>query len=100
MASQGQGHRATEKLRSQLTAGVSLLRTLEGHQGAVNSVAFNAQGEMLASGSDDRTVKLWETQTGKLLRTIEGHQGVIYSVAFEPQGDTLASGGHGNTVKL
>ena len=38
------------------------------------SVAFDPQGETLASGSDDNTVKLWEARSGKLLRTLEGHQ--------------------------
>ncbi len=39
------------------------------------SVAFDPQGETLASGSDDKTVKLWDVHSGKLLRTLEGHQG-------------------------
>ena len=51
-----------------------LLRTLEGHQGWVYSVAFDPQGGTLASGSDDETVKLWDARSGKLLRTLEGHQ--------------------------
>jgi small GTP-binding protein len=79
---------------------VKLLRTLEGHQDAVWSVAFDPQGEMLASGSRDSTVKLWEARSGKLLRTLEGHQGGVYSVAFELQGETLASGSGDKTVKL
>ena len=57
-----------------LPPGVKLLRTLEGHQDVVMSVAFDPQGETLASGSADKTVKLWEARSGKLLRTLEGHQ--------------------------
>ena len=77
-----------------------LLRTLEGHQDSVRSVAFDPQGGTLASGSDDNTVKLWEARSGKLLRTLEGHQDWVWSVAFDPQGGTLASGSDDNTVKL
>ena len=77
-----------------------MLRTLEGHQGAVYSVAFDPQGGMLASGGLDQTVKLWEVRSGKLLRTLEGHQGVVRSVAFDPQGATLASASDDKTVKL
>ena len=60
-----------------LPPGVKLLRTLQGHQGAVMSVAFDPQGSALASGSGDRTVKLWEARSGKLLRTLEGHQNSV-----------------------
>jgi len=47
---------------------VKLLRTLEGHQRDVNGVTFDPQGETLASGRDDNTVKLWETRTESLRR--------------------------------
>lgn len=84
----------------ELPPGVKLLRTLEGHKGKVRSVAFDPQGGTLASGSDDKTVKLWEARTGKLLRTLEGHKEAVTTVAFDPQGGTFASGSMDNTVKL
>jgi len=71
-----------------------------GHSGSVYSVAFSADGEILASGSDDNTVKLWEIASGRLLRTIEGHSDDVTSVAFSLDGKTLASGGEDNVVKL
>src|SRR5579864_5621595 len=83
-----------------LLPGVIGFRTLEGHQHAVYSVAFDPQGETLAIGSTDHTVKLWEARSGKLLRTLEGHQQPVYSVAFDPHGGTLASGSGDHTVKL
>jgi GTPase SAR1 family protein len=72
--------------------GVQLLRTLEGHQGRIYSVAFHPGGHILATGSDDNTIKLWDEQSGQLLRTIQGTDR-IWSVAFDPAGLVLASGG-------
>jgi small GTP-binding protein len=83
-----------------LPPGVKLLRTLEGHKGVVRSVAFDPAGRTLASGSDDTTVKLWETASGKLLRTLEGHQNTVWSPTFDPAGRTLASGSSDDPVKL
>ncbi len=92
--------RANEELQPELPPGVKLLRTLKGHQDTVLSVAFDPQGKTLASGSDDKTVKLWEVRGGKLLHTLEGHQDRVRSVAFDPQGGTLASGSTDKTVKF
>ncbi|HAA27203.1 MAG TPA: hypothetical protein DCE56_05375, partial [Cyanobacteria bacterium UBA8553] len=55
---------------------------------------------MLASGSHDRTIKLWDVSTGKCLKTLRGHTGRIWCVAFSPDGQILASGCENQTVKL
>ncbi|KAF7173474.1 hypothetical protein CNMCM6106_007558 [Aspergillus hiratsukae] len=49
------------------------LQTLEGHSDGVHSVAFSANGRLLASGSVDKTIKLWDPSTGALKQTLEGH---------------------------
>jgi small GTP-binding protein len=91
---------ADKEVETELPPGVTLLRTLEGHQGMVTSVAFDPQSQILASGSHDHTVKLWDTQTGKLLHTLAGYRSYVWSVAFDPQSGTLASGSNDDTVQL
>ena len=74
--------------------------TLEGHTDNVWSVAFRPNGKMLASGSWDQTVRLWNVNTGHLLHTLRGHTDTVMSVAFSPDGNTLASGSWDGTIRL
>ena len=73
---------------------------LEGHKGEINSVAFSPDGNILASGSSDETIRLWDVNTGELLNTFEGHEGKITSVAFSPDGSILASGSNDKTLHV
>ena len=76
------------------------LFTLDGHGGWVRSVCFSPDGRRLASGSFDRTVRLWDVETGACVRTLEGHGDVVYSVCFSPDGRMVASGNSDETVRL
>ena len=57
-------------------------------------------GQTLASGSSDRTIRLWNATTGLYKVTLEGHSETINSVAFSPDGQTLASGSSDRTIRL
>ena len=71
-----------------------------GHSSSVSSVAFSPDGKLLASGSNDNTMKLWDVATGRELRTFTGHSRGVNSVAFGPDGKLLASGSDDKTVRL
>ncbi len=75
-------------------------KTLTGHSETVFSVAYSPDGRYLASGSKDKTIKIWEVATGKGLRTLTGHSGVVLSVAYSPDGRYLASGSQDKTIKI
>ncbi|BAZ50901.1 serine/threonine protein kinase with WD-40 repeats [Nostoc sp. NIES-4103] len=75
-------------------------KTLKGHASDVNSVAFSPDGKTLASGSDDKTIKLWNPTTGKEINTLKGHFEWIWTIAFSPDGKILASGSKDKTIKL
>jgi WD40 repeat protein len=63
-------------------------------------VAFSPDGKQVASGSNDKTVRLWDAVTGTALQTLEGHSSWVSSVAFSPDGKQVASGSTDKTVRL
>jgi len=75
-------------------------KTLTGHSDEVFSVAYSPDGRYLASGSIDKTIKIWEVATGKELRTLTGHSGGVFLVAYSPDGRYLASGSSDKTIKI
>ena len=79
---------------------VSVLKTLEGHSSYVSSVAYSPDGTKIISGSGDKTIKIWDANTGQCLQTLEGHSERVYSVAYSPDGTKIISGSLDNTVKI
>ena len=56
-------------------------------------MAFSADGKRIVSGSEDKTVKVWDAATGQEVLTLKGHTGQVTSVAFSPDGKRIVSGG-------
>ena len=62
-----------------------------GHASFIKSVCYSPDGKYIASGSDDKTVKIWEVETGRELRTLRGHSYDVNSVCYSPDGKYTAS---------
>ncbi|NEO97290.1 MAG: TIR domain-containing protein [Symploca sp. SIO2E9] len=72
---------------------------LEGHLDAIQSVSFSPDGEIIATASYDKRVKLWNRE-GRLIRILEGHQGAVMGVSFSPDSQMLATVSLDTTTKL
>jgi WD40 repeat protein len=73
---------------------------LEGHSGAVCSVAFSSDGLRIVSCADDHTVRIWDTVSGILQQTLEGHTDWVRSAVFSSDGSRIVSGSEDDTVRI
>ena len=80
--------------------GTGLLRTLAGHSGSVNGVAVTPDGRRAVSASADKTLKVWDLETGAELRTLAGHSDRVNGVAVTPDGRRAVSASEDNTLKV
>ncbi|HEX6183963.1 MAG TPA: TIR domain-containing protein [Pyrinomonadaceae bacterium] len=85
---------ADESAESTVPPGLKLRHRLRGHRGRITRLAWSPDGRTLASSSTDRTVKLWDAETGQLRRTYAGHIYPAVQVAWSPDGELVASVSH------
>ncbi|KAF7363088.1 WD40 repeat-like protein [Mycena venus] len=76
-------------------SGTILLDLPKWHSNTINYLAFSPDGEQIVSGSDDRTVRMWPTQT-----SFQGHNAAITSIAFSPDGNKLVSSSVDKTIRV
>ena len=79
---------------------LSVVNTFYGHESQVNSLAISPDGQILASSSADKTIRIWNKSTKKEIRIIRGHDSYVNSLAISPDGNTLISGGADKTVNI
>uniref|UniRef100_A0A383VEF5 WDR5-like beta-propeller domain-containing protein n=1 Tax=Tetradesmus obliquus TaxID=3088 RepID=A0A383VEF5_TETOB len=70
------------------------------HEGGINDVAWNPQGNYLATASDDLTARIWDAETGKCLVTLAGHTNYVFCCSFNPVGHILATGSFDETIRF
>ncbi|MFB8797540.1 MAG: protein kinase [Microcoleus sp.] len=96
IANTSSSYTSAQNLQNQCEAGLrwknAKVKNFAQHSDAVGAVAFSPDGLMLASGSKDKTIQIWDLATGKSIRTFEGDSSTIWSVAFDSNGTRLATG--------
>ncbi|MCI5161573.1 MAG: WD40 repeat domain-containing protein, partial [Candidatus Electrothrix sp. AX5] len=76
------------------------LALLKGHEDWVFSAALSSNGKTVVSASRDKTVRLWDIESGKELTVLKGHESSVNNAAFSPDGKTIVSASIYNTVRL
>ncbi|MGB7708895.1 MAG: WD40 repeat domain-containing serine/threonine-protein kinase [Microcoleus sp.] len=96
IANTSSSYTSAQNLQNQCEAGLrwknAKVKNFAQHSDAVGGVAFSPDGLMLASGSKDKTIQIWDLATGKSIRTFEGDSSTIWSVAFDSNGTRLVTG--------
>jgi WD40 repeat protein/DNA-binding SARP family transcriptional activator len=78
----------------------SFLTELRGHEAPVQTLSFSPHGSLLATGSKDGMVRLWDITNRQTIRVLHGHQDVVRTAVFSPDGAVLVTSGHDFTIRL
>ena len=73
---------------------------LEGHSGPVRSVAISDDGTRVVSGSDDKSVRIWNAVTWGMEHVLEGHSAAVTSISISPDGTRIVSGSNDKSVRI
>ncbi|HEY9621225.1 MAG TPA: serine/threonine-protein kinase [Crinalium sp.] len=76
------------------------VRTLQAHDSWIRAVAFSPDGQLLVSGSGDKTLKIWSVETGTLIRALEEQVGWVRAIAISPNGKTLVTTANDKSIQL
>lgn len=90
----------TQLFSNNHTEKIFISREFIGHTDIINCLTLSPDGRTLASGSVDKSIRLWNFATGEVLKTLVGHTGYVNAIAITPDGKTLVSGSVDTTIKL
>ena len=77
-----------------------MINTLTGHTDSLYSVAISPDNKKIVSGSDDKTIRIWDLESGNLINTLTGHTDFVNSVAISPDNKKLVSGSSDETIRI
>jgi WD40 repeat protein len=80
---------------------LQLAKPLKGHNSNVRSVAYSPDGRHIISGSSDKSIRIWDAETGAVVNNpIKGHTDEVWSVAYSPDGRRIISGSDDRTIRI
>ena len=73
---------------------------IRGHTSSIRAIAYSPDGKIIASGSYDKTIQLWNSQSGEKIKTLYGHSNAVLSISFSADGKVITSGSADSTIRL